>query len=771
MKYEDLLYFNEYGGFSEDGKEYKIRVKAEERTPLPWSHIMANEKYGTLVTSNGGGYTWHGNSRENKITTWSNDQVSDPQSESIYIKYNNNVYSALPNIIKNEFLITYGFGYAIYETSYEGIIQELTIFVHKELPEKIYILKLKNDTSETKKLKLYYCMEPVLGVSREHTKKHLIFSKNKNTIEIKNNYREHYSENTTYISSSEKIQKASCEKDDFDFEDGINDENFGVCRNPYVTIEIEANIASEAEKTICFSIGEKFRDEYRNVSEELEEVKNYWKDVVSTVQINTPIESMNIIMNGWLVYQTIVSRVYARTGFYQCGGAFGFRDQLQDLLGLLPIKPEIARKHILYHAEHQFKEGDVLHWWHPEKDNGIRSRYKDDLLWLPYVVCDYISVTGDKEILDEIVPYIEGRKLQDDEDELYEDTTKSDLKESIFLHCIKAIEISLNYGEHGLPQMGGGDWNDGMNKVCGESVWLGFFLYDVLKNFCKICEIKGDIEFKSKYENEMQKLKKALNENAWDGRWYRRAYFEDGTPLGSVQNDECKIDGISQSWSVISGAGENEKTIIAMDSLDNYLVDRENMIIKLLTPAFNESTIEPGYIKAYIPGVRENGGQYTHGAIWAIIANAILKNGNRAGEYFRIINPIEHARTKENATRYKVEPYVVAADVYSNSHLIGRGGWTWYTGSSSWLYVAGLKYILGFEKIGNKVKINPAIPEDWEKYEIYYKYKSSNYEIKVKNPNHNTTGIKSMYLDNNLQVTNEIELIDDGKSHVIDVEM
>ncbi len=763
MNLNETMYYNVFGGFTKDGKEYKIKISHAERTPLPWSHIIANEKIGTLITSNGGGYTWYGNSRENKITTWSNNQISDKQSEIIYIKKDDNIYTATPIKKISDFNITYGFGYATYETKNNDFLQELTIFVPKEKEEKLSILKLKNLTNKEIKLKVFYCIEPVLGVSREQTKKHLWFAKNNNCIEAHNNYREHYSESTTYISSSEKIIKATCERKMF-CEGEIKEEIFGIAKDPFITIEIELQLKENEEKEIYFSLGQEKNINYTNTKTELEETKEYWNNLIGDIEIKTPVESMNILMNGWLLYQTIVSRLLARTSFYQAGGAYGFRDQLQDILCLIITHPEIAKKQIIYHAKHQFKEGDVLHWWHPENDKGIRTRYRDDLLWLPYVVSEYIEITKDENILNEIVPYIEGRILKENEDEIYDEVKESEIKGSLYEHCIKAIEKSLTYGKHGLPQMGGGDWNDGMNKVEGESVWLGFFLYSVLDKFTKICEIKNDIKTKEKYENEMIKLKEALNKNGWDGKWFRRAYFKDGQVLGSAQNDECKIDGISQSWAVISNAVDKEKQEIAMNSLDDYLVDRENMIIKLLDPPFNKSNLKPGYIKAYIPGVRENGGQYTHGAVWAIIANALLKNGDKAEEYFRILNPIEHTRTKQNVEKYKVEPYVVSADVYSSNNLEGRGGWTWYTGSSSWLYVAGLKYILGFQKRGNKLKIEPTIPKEWNGFEIDYKYGNSLYKIIVQKGEE-----KKIYLDNNLIDSGEIDLEDDGKSHTAEV--
>lgn len=768
----ELLYNNGYGGFSENGKEYKIKLKKGEKTPLPWSHIMANKNFGTLITSNGGGYTWHGNSRENKLTVWSNDMISDDASEIIYIKSKERTYSATP-IQKNEmeYSITYGFGYAKYETIYEDICQEMTIFVPCDTSEKISILKLKNNSNEEKKLEIYYCVNPVLGVARDYSKKHIFSRKNNNRVELLNKYRENYSDEITYISSSEKIFKCTTEREMFSVEKGIVKEELGVCKDIYAVIQINVCLKENEEKVICFSLGEQDSNNFDNVEKKLEETKKYWEEILNKIQIKTPVESMNIMLNGWLVYQTIVSRIFARTAFYQAGGAFGFRDQLQDLLGIIITNEELARKQILYHAQHQFVEGDVLHWWHPEQNNGIRTRYRDDLLWLPYTVCEYIKITGDAQILDEEIPYIDGKSLLEEEEESYQENSVSSICETLYMHCKRAIEISLDYGEHSLPRMYGGDWNDGMNKVEGESVWLGFFLYDVLNRFIKICEIKNDKILISKYEKEMEKLKYALNNNAWDGKWYRRAFFKDGTPLGSNKSEECKIDSISQSWSVISKAGEEEKKKMALDSLDAYLVDKENMVIKLLTPPFEKTEKEVGYIKAYIPGIRENGGQYTHGAIWAIIANSILKNGNRAEEYFRIINPIEHTRTKENVLKYKVEPYVVAADVYGAEKLIGRGGWTWYTGSSSWLYLAGLNYILGFKKEGEKIRINPTIPEEWEKYEIKYLYGDTEYNIIVRNPNHKQSGVKNIYFDNNLISSREIELKNDKQNHKIEIEM
>ena len=482
---------------------------------------------------------------------------------------------------------------------------------------------------------------------------------------------------------------------------------------------------------------------------------------------------MNIMLNGWAIYQTIVSRLWARTGYYQSGGAIGFRDQLQDTLGLKYIAPELMKNQILIQARHQFIEGDVEHWWHEETKRGIRTRFSDDLLWLCYVVSEYIEYTGDKEFLNIEVPYLQGEPLEEGIDEKYDLYLESDIKGSIYEHCIKAIEKSLNFGENGLPKIGSGDWNDGLNTVGnkkkGESVWLGFFLYEILKRFIPICEEIDDHERTDKYDKIREKLKKALNSAGWDGRWFKRAFTDEGEPIGSIENEECRIDSISQSWGVISGAADNDKKYISMESLENHLIDKENGIIKLLDPPFNKTKMEPGYIKAYLPGVRENGGQYTHAAMWAIIAFTKLGFGDKALEYYRMINPIEHSRTKETALKYKVEPYVIPADIYGAEGMTGRGGWTWYTGSSSWFYKAGIENILGLNIKNNVLKLEPCIPRDWKEYIIKYRYKNSIYNIKVKNENGKNTGVEKLYL--NGQEVKEKQITLNGEGGIYEVEV
>ena len=485
---------------------------------------------------------------------------------------------------------------------------------------------------------------------------------------------------------------------------------------------------------------------------------------------------MNIILNGWDIYQTMQSRLLGKTGYYQSGGAYGFRDQLQDTLALKYLEPQILKNQIIKHSKQQFLEGDVEHWWHEETGKGIRTRMSDDLLWLVYLTCEYIEFTGDMSILNEKTPYLVGKELEENEDERYDKFEYTKETGSIYEHCIKAIERSLNFGENGLPKIGSGDWNDGFSNVGakgkGESVWLGFFLYNVLDRFTKIIEqIKNNlleneatIENKiEKYKTIMQQLKRTLNSNGWDGRWYKRAFMDDGNTLGSMENDECRIDSIAQSWSTISKAGDNDKKYISMESLENHLIDRENGIVKLLDPPFEKGKLNPGYIKSYMPGVRENGGQYTHASCWVIIAESMLGFGDKATEIYRMINPIEHARTKESSKKYKVEPYVIPADIYGASNLAGRGGWTWYTGSASWYYKAGIENILGLKIENGVLKIEPCIPISWKEYSIKYKWKNAFYNINVKNPNGKNTGVERFIVNGvELGEQKEIRLEENG---------
>ena len=826
---EKLKYYNEYGGFSKDAAEYVIRVNKDEKLPTVWSNIMANEKFGTVVTEGMGGYTWYKNCRLNRLTAWNNNQVTDVPSEIIYLEDmdTKKIWSlgVNPTPDSNDYYITYGFGYSKYLHTNDGILQNLKVFVPKDDSSKVQILHLENKLAKKKELKIVYYIKPVLDEDEIKSNGYinLKYDDRTNILTLQNQAKEKNGRTIMYITCSEKITSYTGNKEFFIGKgtiknpEGIRklelDRENTLGKDEAVAIELKIDLEAFERRDIVISLGADDNSlnvqdtayKYQNVNNainEYENTKRYWKDLLGNIKVDTPVESMNIMLNGWLLYQTLCSRMLAKTGYYQSGGAYGYRDQLQDCIGLKYISAEILKKQIIMHSQHHFKEGDVEHWWHEETNRGIRTRFSDDLLWLPYMVAEYINFTGDLSILKEKVTYLKGAVLEEGVDERYDLYLPSEEKESIYKHCIRAIEKSLNFGENGLPKIGSGDWNDGFstvgNKGKGESVWLGFFQYNVLDKFSKICdrygveleeglenlnnykeekeivdvheniieESKGKIRAE-KYRKIMENLKRSLNTNGWDGRWYKRAFMDDGNILGSIQNEECRIDSIAQSWATISNAGDNDKKYISMESLEKHLIDREAGIIKLLDPPFEKSKLEPGYIKAYIPGTRENGGQYTHGAIWAIIAESLLGFGDKAWEYFRMINPIEHSRTKEEAKKYKVEPYVMAADIYGGS-LAGRGGWTWYTGSSSWMYEAGIKYILGLKIEGNILKIEPCIPNNWNEYSIRYKYANSIYNIKVIRKNLKE---KKIYLDGEEIKNNEIILNGNGGVYGVEVEI
>ena len=799
---DNLKYFNEYGGFSEDGKEYHIRVNKDRRLPTVWSHVLANPHFGTVITENMGGFTWSENSRLNRLSSWSNNPVLDIPSEIVYLKDKDSgkawSLGLNPMPDENDYVITYGFGYAKYQHNCEGILQDVDVFVPTEDKVKVNIINLKNIEPIKKNLKLVYYIKPVLGEDEINTRSfiNLKFKEQENFVYAKNFYTDMFKNAISYVSCSEKISSFTGSKASFigngtlanpdalkkvglDFANSLG-------QNPCIAIQINICLEPYERKEISLVFGNEDSveavkmqvEKYGNLGickQELSDTRKAWYERINCIQVKTPLESLNIMLNGWAVYQTIACRLWARSGFYQSGGAYGFRDQLQDTLGIKYVSSDFMKSQILKHAAHQFIEGDVEHWWHEETNKGIRTKFSDDLLWLAYLTAEYIEFTGDEQILDIEIPYIVGPLLDENTDENYDTHPVSEVSESLYLHCVRAIEKGINFGEHGIPKIGSGDWNDGFstvgNKGRGESVWLGFFLYDVLGRFIPLCKRKGDEQRAEKWETIRQELKKSLNSVCWDGRWYKRAFTDDGKWIGSMENEEARIDSIAQSWSIISNAGDNDKRYICMESLENYLVDRENELIKLLTPAFEKSDLEPGYIKAYLPGVRENGGQYTHAAMWVVWATTILGFGDRAMEYYRFINPIEHARTMDAVKKYKVEPYVVVADMYEANNLAGRGGWTWYTGSSSWFNKIGLESILGLHIEKGFLEMRPCIPTDWKEYSLRYRYKSSIYYIKVKNPNSKNTGVAKFWLNGKEVPDKKIHLADDGKSYEIEIEM
>ncbi len=802
----ELEFFNGYGGFSNDGKEYIIKLQKNLNTPMPWINVVANKDFGFIVTEGGTGFTWSINSRENKLTPWYNDPINDIPSEIIYLKDNDTgeIFTITPKPIRGEeeYLITYGKGYAVFNHNSHGIEQSLTMFVPIDDKIKISLINLKNTTKKTRNLTLVYYIRPVLGVTDEETQSLIKTSmESEDIFKIKNSSNTEFKNSTIFIASSEKIKSYTGDRLEFlgnipDYENprGVNLDNLsnsvGIGYNPCGAIEIEIVIPPGEEKELVFLLGEerdlekgyKTINKYKDLKESkmaLENIKEFWNRTIDTIQVFTKDESLNYMMNSWLIYQTICSRIWARAGFYQVGGAYGGRDQIQDVSNILYHRPEEARRQIIENCAHQYIEGDIQHWWHPLYDNevnkGIRSKCSDDLLWLPYCVGEYISITGDYSILDEEVYYIESEPLGETEYERYEVPIKSKEKGTVYGHCIRAIERGINLSEKNLPLMGTGDWNDGMNKVGhkgkGESIWLGWFLATVLQKFIPICERQRDILYVEKYKDQILNLKEAIENNGWDGEWYIRAFFDDGSPIGSKSSKECSIDSISQSWSVISKLGDKERAKSGLKAVEKYLVNEEEGIIALLTPPFENIELDPGYIKSYVSGVRENGGQYTHAATWVIKAFAMLGEGDKAYNLFKLINPINHTRTQIECAKYKVEPYVVTADIYTNPEHLGRGGWSWYTGSSGWMYKVVLEDILGFRKEGDKLFINPSIPKDWDEYRIRYSYGDSIYNIEIKNPKGVNTGVSRISVDGSIIKDDHIKLIDDGSIHKVLVKM
>jgi len=795
-----LQFFNGLGGFSQDGREYVIRLEKGQTTPAPWVNVISNPEFGFMVTEAGSGYTWCENSRENKLSPWSNDPVSDIPGEIFYFHdESGKSWSATPLPIRDDkmYTIRHGFGYSEFEHACHGVSQRLIQFVPVKGTVKISMISLKNESDKDRSLGITYYMNPVLGVNPRDTSMHLVSSQStEGILMVKNPYNREFPDRICFMDSSVDARSVTGDRKEFfgfgtpEAPDALKQKKLsgrvGTGLDPCAAMQVKFKLKAKETKEIIFLMGMTDRPdkvyELADAFKVLEkaraallEVKEFWQEKLQTIRVDTPDPAMNIMLNGWLLYQAISCRIWARTAFYQAGGAFGFRDQLQDSLSVTAIWPEITKNQIIKHARHQFLQGDVLHWWHEPAGKGPRTRFSDDYLWLPYVTAEYIRATGDYDILKIEVPFLQDEPLKIHEDERYSQPRVTTETASIFEHCIRSIERGLQFGERGLPLIGGGDWNDGMNTVGnggkGESVWLGWFLCTVMEKMIPICKKMAEKERAEKYQQLIGEITGAIEKNAWDGNWYKRAFFDNGAPLGSVNNKECKIDSLAQSWAVISGKGDPERIKKALNSLEDYLVMREAGLIKLLTPPFDEGNLEPGYIKGYVPGVRENGGQYTHAAAWVIIAFAMMGDGDKASELFGLINPINHTRTNMEYSIYKVEPYVMAADVYSVPPHVGRGGWTWYTGTASWVYKAGLESILGFSKNVDQLVIDPCIPKKWTEYSLQYRHLETTYQIIVKNPKNTDKGVTHLTIDGEFHEGNVIDLLNDGKTHSVEVFM
>lgn len=798
LPFLELPYFNGLGGYSEDGRSYAIYLGPNINTPAPWINVLANPNFGTLVTEAGLGATWYGNSQTNRLTSWNNDPILNPISDTIYLRdeETGTVWTPTPAPIRelDAYRITHGFGYTKFEHNSHGIEQELIIFVPVNdaggLPIRIQRLKIANHSSKKRRLSATAYSEWVLGKDHEDTQTNIITEWNSDDqiLMAYNRYNSDFGNHVAFTASLSIVESYTGDRTEFigrnrssSSPDALTRKTLlgssGAGLDPCSALQVQVEVDPQKEVEVVFIMGyapnaaaaRELMIQCRTAGEierMLIETKEWWNHILSTIQIDIPDKATNFQMNGWLLYQDLCCRFWARSGFYQSSGAYGFRDQLQDVMALLYSLPGVARNYILKAASRQFVEGDVQHWWHPQTGAGIRTRCSDDLLWLPFVTAQYVRVTGDTTILDEEVSFLEGDLLAEDQEEIFQTPKVSVEKASLLEHCRRAILKGTTAGPHGLPLIGTCDWNDGMNLVGikgkGESVWLAWFLIHVWKDFA---ELTPTNEFQSNAEH----LADIIEKTSWDGQWYRRAYFDDGTPIGSKEELEAIIDSLTQSWAVISGAADPSRSSIALNSAIERLIKAKENLILLLTPPFDKTTHDPGYIKGYPPGVRENGGQYTHGSAWLPMAFARNGDGDKAVELLRMLSPTVHTRTPEANDLYRVEPYVLAADIYSLKNQVGRGGWTWYTGSAGWVYRIWLEEVLGFTLRGDKLSFRCAIPKEWGEFKLKYRYKSSHYDITVKNPNHLNGGQTQITLDGTLLTTPEIQLVDDNTNHTVEV--
>lgn len=797
----ELEFFNGIGGFDGEGREYAITLQAEQPTPAPWINVIANPYFGFQVSAEGGGYTWSENSRENQLTQWGNDPVTDRPGEVFYVRDDDTgdfwCPTATPLRDATPYGIHHGQGYSRFTHCAHGIELELLMYVPMDDPIKICRLRLRNLSPRTRYLSVTAYVEWVLGTLRGAAAPTIVTEMDSVTgaMLARNPWNSVYGSRVAFADLAGQQTQWTGDRREFLGRHGRLDQPAGLLNplpmsrrtgaglDPCGALQAALTLGIDEQTEVTFLLGEAasvsdvqtllLRYRTCDMDAVLRTVTDYWDEVLGAVQVRTPDRSMDIMLNRWLLYQTLACRIWARSAFYQASGAYGFRDQLQDGMALAVSRPAITRTHLLRAAARQFPEGDVQHWWLPPTGQGVRTRISDDRIWLAYACLQYINVTGDVSILEEQVLFLEGAKLEPQQHESYFLPATSDDSATLFEHCARGLDASLALGMHGLPLIGTGDWNDGMNRVGeqgrGESVWLGWFLNTTLTGFAAVASARNEPARAAKWLTHAATLAVSLEREAWDGEWYRRGYFDDGTAFGSVSNEECRIDSIAQSWSVLSGAANPARTVQAMQQVETQLIRRNEGLALLFTPPFDQTPLDPGYIKGYPPGLRENGGQYSHAATWSIIAFAKLGEGEKAMELFSLLNPINHTNTRTGLRRYRAEPYVMAADVYSVAPHVGRGGWTWYTGAAGWLYRAGLESVLGFQLHGDHLVISPCIPGMWPGFEIRFAYRSSRYEIVVENPDAVSSGVIRAELDGVAVVGEIIPLRDDGATHHVRV--